>query len=83
MARKKGKQTRPALFYIPGWLYRRLGYILTGVISVVGGLWAGWRMYGEGGLGPALFWGFVVFASAWVAFWISYRAAARRRPKGR
>jgi len=79
VSRKKGRKAGPALFYIPGWLYRRLGYVLTGIISVVGGAWAGWKMYGEAGLASALFWGFVVFASAWVAFWISYSAAARRK----
>ncbi len=83
MSRKKKKQAGPALFYIPGWLYRSAGYILTGIISVVGGAWAGWKMYGEAGLGSALFWGFVVFASAWAAFWISYRTAARRKAKRR
>ncbi len=83
MSGKRRKQSGFVLFYIPGWLYRRLGYILTGIISVVGGAWAGWKMYTEAGLGSAILWGFVVFASAWVAFWISYRAAARRKGKGR
>ena len=81
--KRSEKKSSFVLFYIPGWLYRKAGYILTGIISVFGGAYAGWVMYRQAGLGSAVFWGVVVFASAWLAFWFSYKAAERKRKSER
>jgi hypothetical protein len=81
--KKARKEPKFVLFYIPGWLYRKAGYILTGIVSVGGGAYAGWVMYRQAGLGSAIFWGVVVFLSAWLAFWFSYKAAEKKRKEGR